>query len=141
MNVPTKMTPPRQQIHQQFCLSATCRFRTKAHAINPQCMKLDELLDFNDEMVLHDKAREFEAEVERVSTKRHGVGIGAGLLCAGEMTDPYVKIEAFDEDPETHVHPGEERPDCPSCVAGKEHYHRKSDGSPVKALTAEEDGA
>lgn len=41
--------------------------------------------------------------------------------------DPQGVPEAGPDD----YHPGEERPDCPGCVAGKEHYHRKSDGSPV----------
>lgn len=134
VSVPKVMSSSRQQIHLKFCRDiGACRF-VGGSGSRTLCKQLDELLDFNDEMLLHDKAREFLDEMQRLSrTHRSGAaGMGGGLYRAADMTDPYVKIDAFTDDPETHIHPGEERPDCPSCVAGKEHYHRKSDGSPVR---------
>jgi hypothetical protein len=129
------MPSPRQQVHAYACdPHFKCRFNRHNNGqgeASASCRKLDELLDFNDEMVLHAKAREFEAEMERIAGMRGASAIGGGLAAAIELTDPFERIIPFD--PEYHeVPPGvEAHPDCPSCIAGKEHYHRKSDGSPV----------
>lgn len=137
MNVPTVMPSPRQWIHQQFCSSAaTCRFRERSHGFaGPLCKKLDELLDFNDEQVLHAKAHALRVEGVRIraSAKRVPNYLLDARFGAAELIDPYEKQPAHD--PVTFpddYHPGELRPDCPGCVAGREHYHRKSDDSPVR---------
>lgn len=140
MSVPQVMPSPRQLIHRSVCdPQRRCRFDSHGEASAP-CKKLDELLDFNDEMVLHEQAREIFAEMQRYAGKRGAMALLGGLSYAAEMTDPYEKINAFEGDIEEYVHPGEERPDCPSCVAGKEHYHRKSDGSPVVSPDRQQNG-
>lgn len=120
----------RQTIHLRFCQDlGTCKY-VGGPGNRRRCDYLDELLDHNDEMLLHNQALEFEAELGRVSGKRGAATLAGGLGRAIDMTDPFEVIGAFDEHDE--VHPGEERPDCPSCVKGIRHYHRKSDGSPVR---------
>ena len=133
-SVPRRVTPPREEIHKVFCATQYECKHEGAKDPSVWCRVLDELLDVNDEMLLHAKAREFESELEELHRRRvHLAGrIGAGLLRAAEMTDPFNKIDAFD--PEMHEvnDAAEENPHCPACVAGREHYHRKSDGSRVR---------
>lgn len=136
MSVPKVMPSPRQMIHQKFCaVSFECRYDGATAPGNQsyRCEELDQLLDFNDEMLLHTEAKRFDEEMHRLSREHRSgaAGVSAGLYRAMEMLDPFKKIEAFDEDPEEFTHPGEERPDCPACVKGVEHFHRKKDGSPV----------
>lgn len=144
MSAPEVMPDPRQMIHIMLCdTDRKCRydFGTMHGEASPQCRKLDELLDYNDEMLLHATACQLEDEMRHVSTGRSGAGVASGLYHGARMIDPYTKIDEFTDDPETHFHPGEERPDCSGCVKGIEHYHRKSDGSPVKAPGREQGGA
>lgn len=122
MRVPQVMASPRQLIHRAFC--ATAHECTYEGADDPSvwCELLDQLLQFNDEMLLHTTSGALQDEMRRVSTGRGGAGVAAGLYHGAVMIDPYTKIDAFDEDP-----------DCPGCVKGVEHFHRKADDSPVRA--------
>ena len=136
MSLPKPMASPRQQIHKTFCAT---QFECKYEGASDRCLwctLLDQLLDFNDEMVLHDKAQELLAEGNKIRTsgKRVPQYVADQRYGAAVLIDPYEKQNAHDPDrfPDDY-HPGELRPDCPGCVAGKEHYHRKSDGSPVKS--------
>lgn len=135
MSVPTKMPSPREQLHKAFCATQyECKYEGAADR-SLWCTMLDQLLDFNDEMVLHTKAHELVAEGEnlRTSGKRVPQYVLDSRFGAAALIDPYEKQPAHD--PVTFpddYHPGELRPDCPSCVAGEEHYHRKADGSPVR---------
>jgi hypothetical protein len=130
-DVPRRVTSSRQQIHNSFCPSvARCRYRLKGTFAGPQCKKLDELLDLNDELVLHAMARRLEDEIATAAAGRRGQSLLGGLSRAVELVDPFEKVEAFD--PELYeVPPGIDHPNCEACKEGREHYHRKSDGSPV----------
>jgi len=137
MSVPKVMVPTRDLIHIKFCgANVHCRIERGVHGpVAESCLLLDRLLDFNDEQVLHTKAHELRAEGEklRASGKRVPNYVLDARFGAAELVDPYEKQPAHD--PETFpddYHPGELRPDCPGCVAGREHYHRKSDDSPVR---------
>jgi hypothetical protein len=135
MSLPKPMASPRQQIHKAFCAT---QFECKYQGASDRslwCTLLDQLLDFNDEMVLHAKAHELMAEAEklRMSGKRVPQYLVDHRAGAAVLIDPYEKQHAHDPDKfPDDCHPGELRPDCPNCVAGKEHYHRKSDDSPVR---------
>jgi hypothetical protein len=135
MNVPTVMPSPREKIHILSCdPDRKCRFgggRSGGAEGSVWCQKLDQLLDFSDEQVLHAKAREFVDEIDRIAGKRGAASMAGGLDRAAEMTGPYVKIPAFDPELDAYNEAAENHPDCSSCVAGKLHYHRKKDGSPV----------
>lgn len=127
MSVPQVMPSPRQQIHQYFCPSAAlCRFRLKGTFTGPQCKKLDELLDFSDEQLLHAKAHELRGKGETWPNNTQTYSWYTGL--AGWL-DPYEKVPSRDPD---EAYPEEVASGCPGCSAGREHYHRKSDGSPVR---------
>ena len=136
MSDPAKLPSPRQMLHLKYCKAVgACQFvfvggRADDEAFR-KCRKLDELLDFNDEQLLHARARELRDEVSSRREKR--AGVGAGLLRAADMTDPYEKITAFDSDFDDFNEAAEKHPDCPVCAEGTEHYHRKADGSPVRA--------
>lgn len=137
MTIPKKMPSPRHKIHQLFCPANNgCRYAGGLPSMKgvDACAKLDELLDFNDEMVLHTKARELcdEGEKLRTSGKRVPQYVLNSWFGAATLIEPYEKQQAHDPVafPDNY-HPGELRPDCPGCVAGREHYHRKKDGSPV----------
>jgi hypothetical protein len=126
------MTSPRFQIHYAFCKDlGACQYIGGA-GDHKQCDKLERFLDYNDEILLHTQADKFRDEIHTYGTRRGGSAIIGGLATAAEMTEPFVKIEAFEGDPEEYVHPSEEHPDCPVCAEGVEHYHRKKDGSPLR---------
>lgn len=128
MSVPKKMPSARERIHYQFCPDlGGCRYIGGENDDPSKCLKLDKLLDFNDEMLLHTQARKLHDAMQ--AERRQGAQYG--LYKAVELTDPFEKIDAFTGDPEEEIPPGETRPDCPACVKGIEHYHRKADGSPV----------
>ncbi len=130
MSLPRAINP-RQKIHKAFCATQyECRYEG-ARDPGLWCTALDDLLDFNNEMLLHDKALEFETEIGRLSGVRGAAHMGGGLARAVEMVDPFERVEAFDPDLD-EIHPGEEHPDCAGCVEGVEHFHRKKDGSLVK---------
>lgn len=132
MNVPTVMPSARQKIHLRFCHDlGTCKY-VGGVGNRRRCDYLEQLLDVNDEMLLHAKARELMDEVASYNGKRGGASMVGGLYRAAEMTDPYVKIPAFDPEMDDFNEAAEKHPDCSSCVAGKPHYHRKKDGSTVR---------
>lgn len=135
MSVPQVMPSPRDRIHIKFCQDTKCVLETDEPG--ERCKLLDYLLDFNDEMVLYAKAHELRAEGEKLRTsgKRVPRYVLDSRYGAAELIDPYEKQHAHDPVafPDDY-HPGELRPDCSGCVAGKEHYHRKSDGSPVRQM-------
>jgi hypothetical protein len=133
MDVPKKMASPHELIHRAFCSGMYECAHAGAEDPSVWCELLDELLQFNDEMLLHSKAREFSAEMTAVSAKRGGMGLASGLWHAMQMIDPYERIMAFDPDTDDYNEAGEKHPDCPSCVMGTEHYHRKANGRPVHA--------
>lgn len=141
-SVPKVMPTPRQALHKAFCpFPIECRHQTGTKTPNLRCQAMDTLLDFNDEMLLHAKARELRDEAERVGLRRRDIPVAGGVLRGADLTDPFEMVDQFDPELD-EVPPGiADHPDCVACVAGKEHFHRKSDGSPVKALTAEKDGA
>lgn len=132
-DVPIRKMPPRQQIHLKFCRDTECFYRSGFH--HSLCGYLDMLLDVNDEELLHTKAGELRAEAERVGRQRYGVPVAGGLLRAADLTDPYVHFDAFDPELDDEPHGLAEHPDCPGCIKGIEHYHRTSDGSPVRSTT------
>lgn len=132
MSVPTVMPSLRKQLHKVFCaVRHECRYEGVTSP-SVWCEMLNQLLDFNDEQVLHAKARELMDEVASYNGKRGGASMVGGLYRAAEMTDPYVKIPAFDPEMDDFNEAAEKHPDCSSCVAGKPHYHRKKDGSTVR---------
>ncbi len=119
-DVPIRKTPPRQQIHQKFCRGTQCFYESgRRHLL---CGYLDELLDLNDELLLHAKANTL-VDMHMDTVLVHGVEVGQGLALAVKVVDPYVRVSAGQD------------PDCPGCEKGIEHYHRKSDGSPVRSTT------
>lgn len=127
---------PRATIHTSFCPAlGGCRYVGGSPSAEgaDKCAALEEMLVYNDEMLLHLKAREFEAEGERFFSLREG------LARAAVLTDPYVKIDAFDPENDER-HPSVARPDCPGCVRGDQHYHRVSDGSLVRRPVLPQEG-
>lgn len=131
MTRPLKPMPSiRSRIHEVFCATQyECKY-SGAEDPGVWCRSLDAMLDFNDEMLLHNKARHLAREHDKLTDKGRRT-LGAGLTYAVELTDPYEKIDPFDPETDEINEAAEKRPDCPACVAGREHYHRKSDGSRV----------
>lgn len=132
MSIPTQTVSPRDRIHIKFCTAKHCRVeQSVASMVAQSCKLLDHLLDLNDEMLLHAEADKFRDAIRTYATRRGGSAIIGGLARAAEMAEPFEKIDAFEDDPEEYVHPRENHPNCPGCVAGIEHYHRKADDSMV----------
>ena len=134
--VPRVTPSSRQLIHLSFCRAVGgCRY-VGGHADDEQrrfCSKLDTLLDYNDEMLLHAKAFELNDDLDRMGLL--SAVRDPGIEYAIRAMDPYEKIEAFTaKDDEVNLM-AKRHPDCPSCVAGRAHYHRKTDGQPVRRPT------
>jgi hypothetical protein len=121
------MPDPRKMLHILVCdTDRKCRYDSGSARgdATPQCRKLDELLDCNDELVLHGLAR----DVHHFGTAWTGEGVNEKQAVAviADRIDPFQRVEA--SDPKPHI-------DCPGCARGIEHYHRRSDGSPVTTPT------
>lgn len=143
-HVPRVLPSPREEIHRTFCaVQFECRFDAGVKQRNASiwCKGLDAMLDFNDETLLHAKARALDDDFNRMDSRASRV-LGPGLLHAVRQIDPF---EKYDEDGVADMTSplfgeNDEHPDCPACIAGRVHHHRKSDGSPVKAYVPPEEG-
>jgi hypothetical protein len=125
--VPRRMPSPRERIHHGFCPDmGGCRYIGGRNHDSTKCLKLDELLDLNDEMLLHQAARDLRDSAMRMPDYRppkYGTTGRMATLANADRIDPYVRVTGDDSGSDIN---------CPSCVQGKEHYHRKSDGTPVR---------
>lgn len=132
-DVPIRKPSLRQRIHVRVCRDPRCVLETSDPG--DACRSLDHLLDLSDELLLHTKADELRTEAERVGRQRHGVPVAGGVLRAADLTDPYILFDTFDPEMDDEPHGLAKHPDCPGCINGFEHYHRKSDGSRVRSIT------
>lgn len=129
---------PRQLIHLEVCKDVgACRFVGGA-GDRKACRQLDALLDYSDEMLLHDKASELYSAWEKLPRGRNVHG--PGVTWSVRQVDPF---EEVDDDGVIDILSPKSvtgYPNCPACEKGTKHYHRKSDDSIVKAPTKEATG-
>lgn len=120
------MSAPRAFTHIKFCSDARCRLKGGSENAGPDCVELDDYLDWVEEAARHKVVQEMVSS----SAAEHRV-LGPGIAWVEKEFDPYYRVDAFD--PDMHeIHPREEHPDCPGCQAGNKHWHRKSDNEPVQ---------
>lgn len=128
-------------IHKANCAPHyACKYfaqtRPGGRKVSPSCARLDELLDFNDEMLLHDKARSMYASWEQMPTGRNAHG--PGVIWSVREVDPFEEVEDGGVVDILSPKSVDGYPGCPSCEKGSKHYHRKSDGSRVISPDKEE---
>ena len=93
------------------------------------CRELDRLLDFNDEMLLHAKAR---ALYDRWEQMRKGRDVhGPGVIWSVREVDPFEEVEHGGVVDILSPKSVDGYTGCPACEKGDKHYHRKSDDSRV----------
>jgi hypothetical protein len=103
---------------------------TATNSAGDECKKLDELLDFNDEMLLHTKAGDLYSRWEQM---RKGRDVhGPGVVWSVREVDPYEEVEHGGVIDIMSPKSVDGYTDCPACEKGTKHYHRKSDDSLVK---------
>lgn len=139
---PKKMPSPRQLIHKLVCTPQhwACIFSIMGSATNTvgdECRQLDELLDFNDEQLLHAKARDLYARWEQMSKGRNVHG--PGVTWSVREVDPFEEVDDGGVIDVLSPKSVDGYPGCPVCEKGDKHYHRKSDDSLVRVPGIEGD--
>lgn len=129
MSVPQMMPSPRQQLHKLVCATQyECKYKGALDR-SLWCTYLDDLLDHNDEMLLHAKARELYSRWEQMPSGRN-VHV-PGVLWSVRQVDPFEEVDDGGVIDILSPKSVDGYPGCPKCEKGTKHYHRKSDGSLV----------
>lgn len=130
------MTTAREQVHFHACPDiGTCEF-VGGPGNRRQCGELTDLLNLVEEQRMHEAAEDLRkvANNPDMAGSSESQEYRTGWMMAAYLLDPYLKIDAFvpgsgASDPRL-IHP-----DCTQCDAGREHWHRKTDGKRVAVPT------